>query len=34
MDVIKAQGKNRKKSGSADVALEYIRRLYDIYTTS
>ena len=30
MDVIKAQGKNRKKSGSADVALGYIRRLYDI----
>ena len=30
MDVIKAQGKNRKKAGSADVALSYIRRLYAI----
>ena len=30
MDVIKAQGKNRKKTGSADVALSYIGRLYDI----
>ena len=30
MDVIKAQGKNRKKTGSADVALSYIRRLYEI----
>jgi transposase len=29
MDVIKAQGKNRK-SGSADVALNYIRKLYKI----
>lgn len=28
MDVTKAQGKDRKKSGSADVALEYIRKLY------
>ena len=28
MDVIKAQGKNRKKTGSADVALKYIRDLY------
>lgn len=30
MDVIKAQGKNRKKKGSADVALKYIRDLYGI----
>ena len=30
MDVIKAQGKNRKKTGSADVALKYIRDLYRI----
>ncbi|MBC8317943.1 MAG: IS66 family transposase [Desulfobulbaceae bacterium] len=30
MDVIKAQGKNRKKTGSADVALKYIRDIYRI----
>jgi len=30
MDVIKAQGKNRKKTGSADVALKYIRDIYKI----
>lgn len=30
MDVIKAQGKNRKKTGSADVALKYIRAIYRI----
>jgi len=30
MDVIKAQGKKRKKTGSADVALQYIRKLYRI----
>ncbi|MBS3809797.1 MAG: IS66 family transposase [Desulfobacterales bacterium] len=30
MDVVKAQGKNRKKTGSADVALEYIRDIYRI----
>ena len=30
MDVIKAQGKHRKKRGSADVALKYIRGLYRI----
>jgi transposase len=29
-DVIKAQGKNRKKNGSADVALNYIGKLYRI----
>lgn len=29
-DVVKAQGKNRKKTGSADVALNYIGRLYRI----
>lgn len=29
-DVIKAQGKNRQKTGSADVALAYIRDLYKI----
>ncbi len=29
-DVVKSQGKNRKKTGSADVALNYIRRLYRI----
>jgi len=29
MDVIKAQGKNRK-AGSADIALGYIRKLYEI----
>jgi len=29
MDVIKAQGKNRK-AGSADVALGYIKKLYEI----
>jgi transposase len=29
MDVIKAQGKNRK-AGSSDVAIEYIRKLYKI----
>ena len=28
VDVTKAQGRNRKKTGSADVALEYIRKLY------
>lgn len=30
MDVIKSQGKNPKKTGSADVALKYIRELYRI----
>lgn len=30
MDVVKAQGKNRKKTGSADVALNYIRKIYRI----
>lgn len=30
MDVIAAQGKNRKTNGSADVALSYIRSLYRI----
>lgn len=30
MDVIKAQGKNRQKTGSADKALGYIRKLYAI----
>jgi len=30
MDVIKAQGKNRKKIGSADVALKYINDLYRV----
>lgn len=29
-DVVKAQGKNRQKTGSADVALNYIGRLYQI----
>ena len=29
-DIIKSQGKDRKKSGSADVALSYIRKLYAI----
>jgi transposase len=29
-DVVKAQGKNRKKTGSADVAINYIGRLYRI----
>ena len=29
-DVVKAMGKNRKKTGSADVALNYIGRLYQI----
>ena len=29
-DIVKAQGKNRKKTGSADVALNYIGRLYRI----
>lgn len=29
-DIIKAQGKNRKKTGSADVAINYIARLYRI----
>ena len=30
MDVIKAQGEDRKKTGSADVAMGYIRKLYHI----
>ncbi len=29
-DIIKAQGKNRKKTGSADVAISYFRKLYAI----
>jgi transposase len=29
-DIVKAQGKNRKKTGSADVALSYIGSLYRI----
>ena len=30
MDVLKASGKNRKRPGSADIALDYIKRLYRI----